>query len=154
VILDTRKTIPGMRMAQKYAVRCGGASNHRIGLFDAVLIKENHIAAIGSIETAIARARATAGDKLVEVEVETLDQVERALRSAADRLLLDNFSLDMLREAVQLRQRLAAPQKLEASGGISLANVREIALTGVDYISVGSITKNIAAVDFSLRIDG
>jgi nicotinate-nucleotide pyrophosphorylase (carboxylating) len=154
IILDTRKTVPGLRAAQKYAVRCGGASNHRHGLFDAVLIKENHIAAIGSIEAAVARARGAAGDKLVEIEVETMDQVERALASDADRLLLDNFSLDNLRAAVELRNRLGARPKLEASGGVSLANVREIALTGVDYISVGGLTKNVAAVDFSLRIVG
>jgi nicotinate-nucleotide pyrophosphorylase (carboxylating) len=154
IILDTRKTLPGFRAAQKYAVRCGGASNHRLGLHDAILIKENHIAALGSIEAAVAKARATAGTKLVEVEVETLDQVETALRSAADRLLLDNFSLEMLRAAVTLKRKLAARQALEASGGITLANVRAIAETGVDYISVGSITKNISAVDFSLRIVG
>lgn len=154
VILDTRKTIPGFRSAQKYAVQCGGASNHRLGLHDAILIKENHIAALGSIEAAVAKARAAAGSKLVEVEVETMEQVETALRSAADRLLLDNFSLEMLRAAVTLKRKLAARQALEASGGITLANVRAIAETGVDYISVGSITKNVAAVDFSLRIDG
>jgi nicotinate-nucleotide pyrophosphorylase (carboxylating) len=154
VILDTRKTIPGFRAAQKYAVRCGGASNHRLGLHDAILIKENHIAALGSIEAAVARARAIAGEKLVEVEVETMNQVEEALRSAVDRLLLDNFPPDRLRAAVALKGKLAAPQSLEASGGVTLANVREIAETGVDYISVGSITKNVAAVDFSLRIVG
>jgi len=152
VILDTRKTIPGFRAAQKYAVRCGGASNHRFGLHDAILIKENHIAALGSIEAAVSKARTAAGTKLVEVEVETLDQVDAALRSAADRLLLDNFSEDMLRAAVALRKKLAARQALEASGGITLANIRAIAETGVDYISVGSITKNVTAVDFSLRI--
>jgi len=154
VILDTRKTIPGFRAAQKYAVCCGGASNHRLGLHDAILIKENHIAALGSIEAAVSKARAAAGRKLVEVEVETMEQVEAALRSAADRLLLDNFSLEMLRSAVALKKNLAARQTLEASGGVTLANVRAIAETGVDYISVGSITKNIAAVDFSLRIVG
>lgn len=154
VILDTRKTIPGLRAAQKYAVRCGGAGNHRFGLHDAILIKENHIAALGSIAAAVAKARAAAGEKLVEVEVETIEQVEAALRSAADRLLLDNFSLETLRAAVALRKKLAARQTLEASGGITLANVRTIAETGVDYISVGSLTKNIAAVDFSLRITG
>ena len=152
VILDTRKTVPGLRSAQKYAVRCGGASNHRLGLHDAILIKENHIAALGSIEAAVAKARAAAGAKLVEVEVETLEQVETALRSAADRLLLDNFSLEMMRAAVALKRKVGAPQALEASGGITLANVRAIAETGVDFISVGSITKNVAAVDFSLRI--
>jgi nicotinate-nucleotide pyrophosphorylase (carboxylating) len=154
VILDTRKTIPGFRAAQKYAVRCAGASNHRFGLYDAILIKENHIAALGSIEAAVAKARAAAGEKLVEVEVETMQQLESALRSSADRLLLDNFSPDGLRAAVALRRKLGARQALEASGGITLGNVREIAETGVDYISVGSITKNVAAVDFSLRIVG
>jgi nicotinate-nucleotide pyrophosphorylase (carboxylating) len=152
VILDTRKTIPGLRAAQKYAVRCGGASNHRLGLFDAILIKENHIAALGSIEAAVVKARAAAGERLVEIEVETMEQVESALQSSADRLLLDNFSPDMLRDAVALRKKRAAKKTLEASGGITLDNVREIAGTGVDYISVGSLTKNVAAVDFSLRI--
>jgi nicotinate-nucleotide pyrophosphorylase (carboxylating) len=151
-ILDTRKTIPGLRAAQKYAVRCGGARNHRLGLFDAVLIKENHILAVGSIEAAVANARATAGDLLVEVEVETLKQVELALASAADRLLLDNFSLEMLRQAVDLRRQTGTAKELEASGGVSLESVRAIAETGVDYISVGGITKNVNAIDFSLRI--
>lgn len=154
MILDTRKTLPGMRTAQKFAVRAGGASNHRLGLFDAILIKENHIAAIGSIEAAVARARAAAGERLVEIEVESLEQVEAALKSSADRLLLDNFSLAMLQQAVALRKRLGAQQTFEASGGITLGNVRDIALTGVDYISVGSITKHVAAVDFSLRLAG
>jgi nicotinate-nucleotide pyrophosphorylase (carboxylating) len=154
VILDTRKTIPGFRAAQKYAVRCGGASNHRLGLHDAILIKENHIAALGSIEAAVEKARAVAGNRLVEVEVETMEQVAAALRSSADRLLLDNFPLDTLRAAVALKRQLAARQTLEASGGVTLANVRAIAQTGVDFISVGSITKNIAAVDYSLRIVG
>lgn len=154
VILDTRKTIPGLRAAQKYAVRCGGASNHRLGLHDAILIKENHIAALGSIEAAVAKARAAAGDRLVEVEVETMEQVEAALGSESDRLLLDNFPLDTLRAAVALKKKLAARQALEASGGVTLMNVRAIAETGVDYVSVGSITKNVAAVDFSLRIVG
>jgi nicotinate-nucleotide pyrophosphorylase (carboxylating) len=151
-ILDTRKTIPGLRAAQKYAVRCGGASNHRIGLFDAVLIKENHIAAMGSIDAAIDEAMKSTPSMLVEVEVETLEQVERALASHADRLLLDNFSLDMLRQAVLLRDQQAPDKELEASGGVSLASVRAIAETGVDYISIGAMTKTVDAVDFSLRI--
>ena len=151
-ILDTRKTLPGLRAAQKYAVRCGGASNHRIGLFDAILIKENHIAAMGSIDAAIEKARYTALSMLIEVEVETLEQAERALESRADRLLLDDFSLEMMREAVSMRGNRAPGKELEASGGVSLENVRSIAETGVDYISVGAMTKCIDAVDFSLRI--
>jgi nicotinate-nucleotide pyrophosphorylase (carboxylating) len=151
-VLDTRKTLPGLRMAQKYAVRCGGATNHRIGLFDAILIKENHIAAMGSLEAAVAAARAEAGGALVEVEVETMAEVERALASGADRLLLDDFSLDAMREAVALRDRTRPRKALEASGGISLENVREIAAMGVDYVSVGAMTKSVRAVDFSLRI--
>lgn len=156
VILDTRKTVPGLRLAQKYAVRCGGASNHRIGLFDAILIKENHIAAFGSIDAAIhaARhaARETAGSVLVEVEVESLEQLESALASEADRLLLDNFSLAMMHEAVARREQAKSEQTLEASGGITLDNVRAIAETGVDFISVGAMTKTVRAVDFSLRV--
>lgn len=151
-ILDTRKTVPGLRAAQKYAVRCGGASNHRIGLFDAILIKENHIAAMGSIDAAIDEALKTERSMLVEVEVETMEQVERALESHADRLLLDDFSLDMLRETVSLRDKRNSRIQLEASGGVSLDNVREIAETGVDYVSVGAMTKSVEAVDFSLRI--
>jgi nicotinate-nucleotide pyrophosphorylase (carboxylating) len=156
-ILDTRKTIPGLRSAQKYAVRCAGASNHRIGLFDAILIKENHIAAVGSIDAAIEKAHVTEGSVLIEVEVETMEQVERALASRAHRLLLDDFSLDMMHEAVRLRDAIArdkgaSPKRLEASGGVTLDNVRAIAETGVDYISVGAMTKSIAAVDLSLRI--
>lgn len=151
-ILDTRKTIPGLRSAQKYAVRCGGASNHRIGLFDAILIKENHILAIGSIDGAIKKARTSTESTLVEVEVETMAQIERALGSSTDRLLLDNLSLQMMCEAVRLRDRRAPEKKLEASGGISIDNVRAIAETGVDYVSVGVITKSVDAIDFSLRI--
>ena len=151
-MLDTRKTIPGLRLAQKYAVRCGGASNHRIGLFDAILIKENHIVAMGSIGTAIETARRDAGNVLVEVEVETIAQVETALRSDADRLLLDNFSLAMMREAVALRNQAASRKSLEASGGVTLDNIRAIAETGVDYISVGEMTKSVRAIDYSLRI--
>jgi nicotinate-nucleotide pyrophosphorylase (carboxylating) len=151
-LLDTRKTLPGLRSAQKYAVRCGGASNHRIGLFDAILIKENHIVAIGSIDAAIENARAAGGSVLVEIEVETMDQLRRALDSRADRLMLDEFPLDRIREAVELRNETAPDMKLEASGQVILENVRQIALTGVDFISVGAMTKNVEAIDYSLRV--
>ncbi len=150
-ILDTRKTIPGLRSAQKYAVLCGGASNHRIGLFDAILIKENHIAAAGSISAA-ATAAADAG-VLVEIEVESLAQLPEALATTASRLLLDNFDLGHLREAVAMRNELAPDVGLEASGGITLETVRAVADTGVDFISVGQITKDLQAVDLSLRFD-
>lgn len=150
-ILDTRKTIPGLRSAQKYAVRCGGASNHRLGLFDAILIKENHIAAAGSISAAAAAA-AEAGVP-VEIEVESPAQLPEALATVADRLLLDNFAPRQLREAVAMRDAQAPGIGLEASGGISLATVRAVAETGVDFISVGEITKDIRAVDLSLRFD-
>lgn len=148
VILDTRKTIPGMRLAQKYAVRCGGASNHRIGLFDAILIKENHIAAAGSIEAAVGAALHMHADLLLEVEVENLDQLDEALTAGAQRVLLDNFSLDQLGKAVaQYKGKIG----LEASGGVSLKTISAIANTGVDFISTGDITKNVRAVDFSMR---
>ncbi len=148
-ILDTRKTVPGLRLAQKYAVRCGGAQNHRIGLFDAILVKENHIAAAGSITAATASAR-KAG-VLVEIEVERLEQLDEALQTGADRLLLDNFTLDALRDAVAMRNATAPDVQLEASGGITLATVGSVAETGVDFISVGAITKDIHAVDLSMR---
>jgi nicotinate-nucleotide pyrophosphorylase (carboxylating) len=152
-ILDTRKTLPGLRAAQKYAVRCGGAVNHRQGLYDAVLIKENHIAAHGTVAETVRLAHALADEVLVEVEVENLDQAREALETGADRLLLDNFTRPMLRAAVALRDAHGGPRKeLEASGGIELASVREIAATGVDWISVGAITKDLDAADFSLRI--
>lgn len=148
-VLDTRKTIPGLRKAQKYAVRCGGCHNHRIGLYDGVLIKENHIAAAGSIAEAVAQARHHAPSGIpVEVEVEELEQVREALAAGADILLLDNMSPDMLREAVKLT---AGQAKLEASGGITIKNIREIAETGVDYISIGELTKSLRAVDLSMR---
>jgi nicotinate-nucleotide pyrophosphorylase (carboxylating) len=148
-ILDTRKTLPGLRSAQKYAVRVGGGENHRMGLFDAILIKENHIAAAGSVAAAVRVARAAGVNaKFVEVEVENLEQLKEALAAGADRLLLDNFSLKRLREAVTETQGRA---KLEASGGITLENLRAIAQTGVDYISIGALTKHLRAVDFSLR---
>lgn len=148
-ILDTRKTLPGLRAAQKYAVRCGGGQNHRMGLYDAILIKENHIAAAGSVSAAVRAARAAApGGTPVEVEVENLEQLKEALAAGTDRLLLDNFSLKRLREAVQ---ETAGRAKLEASGGITFENLRAIAETGVDYISIGALTKHVRAVDLSLR---
>ena len=151
-ILDTRKTLPGLRLAQKYAVLAGGAFNHRIGLYDGVLIKENHIAAAGSIAKALDAARRSApGCELLEVEVESLDQLDQALAANATRIMLDNFSLDMMREGVE---RVAGRAEIEASGNVTMEKLREIAETGVDYISVGALTKNIKAVDFSLRVDG
>jgi nicotinate-nucleotide pyrophosphorylase (carboxylating) len=151
VILDTRKTLPGLRHAQKYAVRCGGAQNHRIGLYDGILIKENHIAAAGSIMAAVANAkRAAPAGVFVEVEVETLAQLREALAAGAERILLDNFSLNDIRAAVT---ETNARAKLEVSGGVTLENLRGFIDTGVDYISVGSLTKHINAVDLSLRLD-
>ncbi len=150
-ILDTRKTIPGLRTAQKYATAVGGAHNHRLGLYDAVLIKENHIAAAGSIPAAIAAAR-SATRATVEIEVENLDELRQALAGKPDMVLLDDFSLEDLRAAVASNRSQGSPVKLEASGGIHLDNVRDIALTGVDFISVGALTKHIHAVDLSMRI--
>lgn len=149
-LLDTRKTIPGLRMAQKYAVACAGGMNHRMGLYDAFLIKENHIAACGSIRLAIEKARQIRSDLLIEIEVETLLQLREALDAAPDRILLDNFALEDLRSAVQMNQPKGCD--LEASGGVSLTTIRAIAETGVDFISVGSITKSIQAIDLSLLI--
>ncbi len=151
-ILDTRKTLPGLRTAQKYATRVGGARNHRTGLFDAVLIKENHIAAAGSISAAIRAARALSR-VTVEVEVENLAELAEALAARPDMVLLDDFSLEDLRASVALNRAHGRPAKLEASGGIQLDNVREIALTGVDFISVGSITKHLRAIDLSMRFE-
>ena len=151
-ILDTRKTLPGLRLAQKYAVRCGGATNHRLGLYDGILIKENHIAAAGSIAAAVAAARKLADHVPVEVEVETLDELEQAFAADADLALLDEFSLAQLGEAVGRNRRRARPLGLEASGGINLATIRSIAATGVDFISVGAITKHVQAVDLSMRL--
>ncbi|MGD8558951.1 MAG: carboxylating nicotinate-nucleotide diphosphorylase [Gammaproteobacteria bacterium] len=149
-VLDTRKTIPGLRQAQKYAVRCGGCFNHRMGLYDGILIKENHIEAAGSLENAIAQALRADGNLLVEIEVETLEQAAQALNAGAKRLLLDNMSIAQLREAVTLTQGRA---QLEASGGVTLENIREIAHTGVDFISVGDLTKDLEAVDLSMRFE-
>jgi nicotinate-nucleotide pyrophosphorylase (carboxylating) len=149
VILDTRKTIPGLRRAQKYAVTCGGGQNHRMGLYDAVLIKENHIAAAGSIAAALRAARASAPKGVtVEIEVENLEQLREALESGAERILLDNFSVEELKAAVR---ETGGRAKLEASGGINPGNIRAVAETGVDFISIGDITKNVEAVDLSLR---
>jgi nicotinate-nucleotide pyrophosphorylase (carboxylating) len=147
-VLDTRKTIPGLRVQQKYAVRCGGCHNHRMGLHDAVLIKENHIMAAGSIGAALAAARAVADGLRIEIEVETIAQIEEALAAGATHLLLDNFGLDQLRSAVAM---VAGRARLEASGGIRLDRVRAIAETGVDDISVGDLTKDLDAVDLSMR---
>ncbi|WP_455365735.1 carboxylating nicotinate-nucleotide diphosphorylase [Kaarinaea lacus] len=149
-ILDTRKTIPGLRHAQKYAVLCGGGVNHRMGLFDAILIKENHIEAAGSLENAIARSQQVRSDVMIEVEVETLDQLQRALNAGAKRVLLDNMTAAQLKEAVDFNQGRA---ELEASGGVNLDTVHAIAETGVDYISVGDLTKDIEAVDLSMRFE-
>lgn len=151
-ILDTRKTVPGLRIAQKYAVRCGGGVNHRLGLFDAILIKENHIESAGGIGPAIAQSRALHPNRPVEIEVENLSGLREALQARAERLLLDNFTVEEMRLAVQVnRDEGKPPAELEASGGISLDTVRHIAETGVDFISVGALTKNIDAVDLSMR---
>ncbi len=148
-LLDTRKTLPGLRMAQKYAVRMGGGRNHRLGLFDGILIKENHIAAIGSITKAIARARALAPVlSKIEVEVETLEQLEEVLAVGVDLILLDNFTIEQLQQAVR---RVAGTIPLEASGNVRLETIRTIAETGVDFVSVGSLTRNLQSLDLSLR---
>ena len=149
-VLDTRKTIPGLRSAQKYAVRCGGCHNHRLGLYDAVLVKENHILAAGSIGAAIKRSRELHPMLPIEVEVENLDELSQALAQQADIVLLDNFSQAMVQDAVAAAGGRA---KLEVSGGLDLDAVRELARTGVDYISVGALTKNVRAIDLSLRFD-
>jgi nicotinate-nucleotide pyrophosphorylase (carboxylating) len=165
-LLDTRKTIPGLRSAQKYAVRIGGGHNHRMGLFDGILIKENHIMAAGSIAQAVAAAQrgvvaagaggvaqARAAKIPVEVEVEDLAQLREAIEAGADIALLDNFSLPALRDAVAVNARAPKPLELEASGGITAATIRDIAGTGVDFISVGSITKHVRAIDLSMRFE-
>ncbi len=149
-LLDTRKTLPGLRLAQKYAVRCGGGVNHRMGLYDAFLIKENHIKACGSVAGAIALARKTNKHLLVEIEVETLEELREAFDAHPDRILLDNFTQDMLVEAVNMNHPKYC--ELEASGGITLENIATVAQSGVDFISVGSITKSIKAIDLSLLI--
>ncbi|MFV1992507.1 MAG: carboxylating nicotinate-nucleotide diphosphorylase [Acidiferrobacterales bacterium] len=155
VILDTRKTLPGLRDAQKYAVRCGGGLNHRMGLYDAILIKENHIYASGSVQLALEQAKAIHTGKrgskcqFIEIEVESLDQLAQAIKAGATRIMLDNFSVEDIKIAVKTTSDAI---ELEASGGINLDNIRSIATTGIDYISVGDITKNLHATDFSLLI--
>lgn len=149
-LLDTRKTIPLLRYAQKYAVLCGGGTNHRIGLFDAFLIKENHIMACGSIAAAVAKAREIA-NKPVEVEVENFDELNQAIEAGTNIVMLDNFSLDDTKKAVELVKDLGKPCQLEASGDVTIANLRDMALTGVDFVSMGALTKHIKAVDLSMR---
>jgi len=150
-LLDTRKTVPGLRLAQKYAVQCGGGNNHRLGLYDGILIKENHIRSSGSIASALAAAEAHAGRvDLIEIEVENLDELSQALQAGARRIMLDNFSVIQLRDAVKLNQGRA---QLEASGNVTAETIREIALTGVNFISCGEITKNVRAIDLTLQFD-
>lgn len=146
-LLDTRKTIPGLRYAQKYAVLCAGANNHRMGLYDAYLIKENHIAACGSISKAVARAKKHNPDLKIEIEVETLEQLKEAIDNQASIALLDNFSIEQVKQAVEMS---AKKIKLEVSGNINMDNINQYAMLGVDYISVGALTKHVQAVDFSL----
>ena len=148
-LLDTRKTLPGLRLAQKYAVTCGGCHNHRIGLYDAFLIKENHIAACGGIAQAVETARRIAPGKPVEVEVENLAELEQVLATGAEIVMLDNFSLEDMREAVRIN---AGRTKLEVSGGVNDTTIRPIAETGVDYISIGTLTKDVKALDLSMRL--
>lgn len=147
-LLDTRKTLPGLRVAQKYAVQCGGGKNHRMGLFDAFLIKENHILACGSITRAVQQARAQHPHKTIEVEVENLNELQEALANEVEMILLDNFDLPLLKEAVVIN---AGRAKLEVSGGIAAGSLSELGSIGVDYISVGALTKHVRAVDFSMR---
>ncbi len=149
-ILDTRKTIPGLRNAQKYAVLCGGGMNHRMGLYDAILIKENHIIAAGSIEKAVEQAKKQ--NVPIEVEVESIDELEQAIAAGTDRVLLDNFSLEMLEQAVDLNNMITAGKvELEASGGVDESTLEHIAATGVNYVSIGGLTKHLKATDFSMR---
>jgi len=149
-VLDTRKTIPGLRMAQKYAVSCGGCNNHRIGLFDAFLIKENHINACDGIENAVEEARFHNPDLKIEVEVENMDELQQAIDAGADRVLLDNFNITNLRQAVDTCKGKVVT---EASGNITINNIKDVAKTGVDFISTGALTKDIKAIDLSMRFD-
>ena len=152
VIVDTRKTVPGLRVAQKYAVKCGGGINHRIGLYDGILIKENHIFAAGGIAAALQKAQAIApGGVFIQIEVESLPQLRQAMTAGAEMVLLDNFTLVQLREAVAIARRSGSEIVLEASGNVTLDNVRQVAETGVDRISIGSLTKNVQAIDLSMR---
>ena len=148
-ILDTRKTLPGLRTAEKYAVSCGGGKNHRIGLFDAMLIKENHIFSVGSITQAVTEGRTRYPDKPIEVETENLQELKEALEAGADIIMLDNYSLEDIYKAVEITGGKA---KLEVSGNVTLATLRELAETGVDYISIGALTKHVQAIDLSMRI--
>lgn len=151
-VLDTRKTVPGLRLAQKYAVRCGGGHNHRVGLYDAILIKENHVMSAGGITAAVTAARDLQPGMPVEVEVETLEEMREALTAKAERLLLDNFSVERLEQAVAINQQEGdPPAELEASGGLSIEQLASVAATGVDYVSVGALTKNVRAIDLSMR---
>lgn len=150
VVLDTRKTIPGLRLAQKYAVSCGGCQNHRMGLYDAILIKENHISSCGGIKQAIEKARFQNPEMPVEIEVENMDELEQALETNIDRILLDNFSIKQLKQAVKIGKGKVS---LEASGGITLKNIKKIASTGVNFISTGALTKDVEAIDLSLCIN-
>jgi len=151
-LLDTRKTIPGLRFAQKYAVVCGGGVNHRMGLYDAFLIKENHIKGCGSIAAAVAEARKQNKKALIEVEVENILELKEALAAKPDRIMLDNFSLDTLKQAIRIKG--SAPCEFEASGGVDLTTIVAIAQTGIDFVSVGAITKSIRAIDLSLLVEG
>jgi nicotinate-nucleotide pyrophosphorylase (carboxylating) len=148
-LLDTRKTVPGLRLAQKYAVRCGGGVNHRVGLYDGVLVKENHIIAAGGIGAAVAAARQLHPGLPLEVEVESLDELDQALAAGVDRVMLDNFDLPAMREAARIA---GGRVPLEVSGNVELATIREIAATGVDFVSVGALTKHVRAIDLSLRL--
>ena len=151
-ILDTRKTIPGLRIAQKYAVRCGGGNNHRLGLFDAILIKENHISSAGGVAAAIGTAKERHTDLPIEIEVESVTELQDALRAGADRLLLDNFDIADLQRAVEINHKEGKPPAdLEASGGLTIDEIVNVAETGVDYISVGALTKNVNAIDLTMR---
>lgn len=153
-LLDTRKTLPGLRQAQKYAVRCGGGNNHRMGLYDAYLIKENHIQACGSIMAAVQQARAQSDDRKIEVEVEDLSELQQAIASEADIALLDNFDIAQVEQAILIRDQHNSGLKLEVSGDINMDNISQYAQTGVDFISVGSMTKHLQAVDLSMRFTG
>jgi len=152
-VLDTRKTVPGLRLAQKYAVKTGGAQNHRIGLYDGILIKENHVFSGGGISATVRAALQLENDVLVEIEVETLNEAREAMAAGAHRLLLDNFDLPDMVTAVAIRNKDYPDTGLEASGNVSLATIREIAATGVDYISVGALTKDVKAIDYSMRFE-
>jgi nicotinate-nucleotide pyrophosphorylase (carboxylating) len=152
-LLDTRKTIPGLRAAQKYAVKTGGGENHRIGLFDAFLIKENHIATAGGIRQAVQKARKLAPEVKLEVEVESLDELTQALDAGADVIMLDNFTPEAMKQAVELNQQHPNRARLEASGNVSLETLADIAATGVDCISVGALTKHLKAIDLSMRVE-